>query len=343
MTLNTVYTKATQQVATPGNVGVGTTVAGAILDVLANSSTTALRVNQKGAGNILDIQDNGSTRMFVNTTGNVGIGTTTLKRTLDVVGDINFTGSLYLNNVAYTGGSQWTTSGSAIYYASGNVGVGTTLANALLNVGKGTTTVAPILLTSGTNLTTPVIGALEFDGNALYSTTNTTSGRAEIPVYYGYVLTSDRSAIGSAIADYFPASSSINLEAASYYELDVMCYFTKTTLGTVTWTWLFSSAASMARSYYVGTAAGGFSATANTGAPISGTAAQLTSTTLTHASTTSLTTGVSHQFIFKVHVVTNLATNVRLRVTNSAGTVTPKAGSYYKVKKILVNTGVFSA
>lgn len=339
----TVFAKTTQQFSTLGNVGIGTTIAGAALDVLVDSGVTALRINQKSSGNIVDVQGSGVTRMMVNNSGNVGIGTTIVGKKLDVAGDINLTGTLYQNNSTYTPVSQWTSSGSNIYFATGSVGIGTTLPSALLQVGAGTATVAPIMLTAGTSLTTPAIGAIEFDGNALYTTKNTTSGRGEVPVYYGYVLTSDRTAIGAAIADYFPASSSINLEAGSYYELDAVCYFTKQTAGTVTWTWAFSSAASMARSYYVGTAATGFTTTASTTTAITGTAAQLTSTTLVHAATASLTTGVSHQHTFKLHIVTNLATNVRLRVTNSAGTVTPKAGSYYKVKKILVNTGVFSA
>jgi len=44
---------------------------------------------------------------------------------------------------------------------------------ALVQVGAGTTTVAPIILTSGTNLTTPVAGAIEWDGTNLFATQTT--------------------------------------------------------------------------------------------------------------------------------------------------------------------------
>ena len=343
MPLNSIFTNVTQQLATSGNIGIGTTIAGAVLDVLANSSATALRINQQGLGNLLELSDNGSNRILIDTSGNIGIGTTILKCTLDVTGDINFTANLFQNNEIYNPG-PWKNIGSSIYDASGNVGIGTTLPNAQLHVGAGSATVAPIRLTSGTNLTNPVVGAIEFDGNALYSTNNTTSGRGEVPVHYGYVLTSDRTAIGSAIADYFPANSSINLEAGSYYEVDAMCYFTKGSLTTVTWTWAFSSAVSMARSYYVGTPTNGFDTIVTTAPPVTGTAAQLTTSALAHAATASLGGNNAHVFIFKVHIVTNLATNVRLRVTNgSAGTVTPKAGSYYRIQKKRVSAGIFSA
>lgn len=146
-------------------------------------------------------------------------------------------------------------------------------------------------------------------------------------------LTGLAGAIGAGIADYF--STTISLDASSTYEIECRAYFLKTTAGTVTFTWAFSSAPTMASSFYDGTPATGFTTTTITGAPVTGEAHVQAQTTMAHAATGSLTTAVYHVYVFTVTVRTNAATTIQLRATESAGTITPQAGSYMRATKII--------
>jgi hypothetical protein len=62
------------------------------------------------------------------TAGSVGVGTSTPGFTLDVDGDINFSGNVYQGGELFissgaSGSSPWVTSGDDISYTSGNVSV----------------------------------------------------------------------------------------------------------------------------------------------------------------------------------------------------------------------------
>ena len=55
----------------------------------------------------------------------IGIATTAPAYTLDVAGDINFTGNFYKNKNIYSGSEIWETNGTGVFYTKGNVGFGT--------------------------------------------------------------------------------------------------------------------------------------------------------------------------------------------------------------------------
>lgn len=155
-------------------------------------------------------------------------------------------------------------------------------------------------------------------------------------------LSADGSAIGSAIADYFGASSTITLAAAASYEVEFELYFLKTTAGTVTFTLTSGQAPVNLAAYYIGGPVAGIG---TAGAPITAGIVASTSTAAALPATTSLTTAVNHHFVVKAMIDTHatLTSTFKIRCTESAGTITPLRGSNYKVRRLPnANSGAFA-
>jgi hypothetical protein len=169
--------------------------------------------------------------------------------------------------------------------------------------------------------------------------TNATSGAGAIVGEQTFNLAANGTAFGPAIGDFFGPVSAISLEASSVYEVTIYAAFTKTTAGTATWTLTASSAPTRMFGSYTGTPVGGIGGTTGS----YGVAGSQGATTAAFAATGSLTTAVNHVYQFVVQLQTSAATNFRLQLTQSAGTATPLAGSYYRVKKIGATTGTFVA
>ena len=68
------------------------------------------------------------------------------------------------------GSSQWTTSGTAINYSTGSVGIGVASPTAALHIKAGATTLAPLKFTSGPLTTSAQSGTIEYDGFNFYGT-----------------------------------------------------------------------------------------------------------------------------------------------------------------------------
>lgn len=216
---------------------------------------------------------------------------------------------------------------------------GTTTYGGPLILAAGTTLLAPLDFISGSLNTTAASGTFEYNGSNFYSTQDSTSGRGVIPSKQTFRRTSNGTAFGPAIGDFFGTTSSISLAASSVYEITAYCVFTKSTAGTATWTMTASSAPTRMVGTYSGSPITGIAA----GAMTSGFAGSQGATTAAFAATGSLTTAVNHAFQFVIQVQTNAACNFRLRLTQSAGTATPLAGSYYTVEKISSTSGTYVA
>ena len=242
---------------------------------------------------------------------------------------------------------RFVTNGGAdklIFDANGNVGIGVVPTGLdLLELGAGTTAKAPLGFTSGSLITSPDAGSVEFDGNNLYFTTDTSQGRTVVEAVQQFYLSAAGSALTGATQNYFGSTSAASLAAASTYDIECYCYFLKTTSGTMQWIPTFSSAITVGHSYLEYTPVTGFTTTVITGTMVVGEATQQTTTVLTHSATAALTTAVYHIAKLRIRVTTNLACNFRLNGTISAGTITPQAGSFYTVRKVVTSSGNFVA
>lgn len=137
---------------------------------------------------------------------------------------------------------------------------------------------------------------------------------------------------GPAIVDYFAAT--LSLAAASTYEIECNAAFLKSTAGTVIWTWACSSAPVSLTSRSEATPLTGYTGAVVTGAPVVAQATSKAVAATAHAVSGSLLAAVDHNFIFWVRIRTNAATTIQLRSTQSAGTLSPHAGSYMRAFKV---------
>jgi hypothetical protein len=218
--------------------------------------------------------------------------------------------------------------------STGIVTVQSSGANVIVAIPPGLSVMFTCILTSGTTAASWDYGFTDFPAVTPVGSSGLNNSL--------FRLNANGAAIGPAIADYFGATSSVTLDAASVYEVEFELYFTKTTAGTVTFSLVAANAPVHLNAYWIGTVVSGVGA--------SGASAQagiVNSVTATSAlpATGSLTTGANHHYNIKAILNTHatLSGTFKLQVTSSAGTVTPLRGSKYEVRNLTAgNSGSFS-
>ena len=152
-----------------------------------------------GTRPVYQFANGGTPILTILPSGNVGIGTISPAVALEVVGSIHASSSLRtgLGTAALPSHSfassnntgMWapaagilgvSTSGSERLRidSTGNVGIGTNQPTAKLHLAAGTSTNSSLKITSGSLLSSPADGAIEYDGTSLYYTDSTNTRRA---------------------------------------------------------------------------------------------------------------------------------------------------------------------
>lgn len=212
-----------------------------------------------------------------------------------------------------------------------------------MTTAAGTTGVPSMTLTHGTNLTSAVADAVENDAIAMYGTTNTTDGRAQIPLRQHFRLTANGGNV-TTIANFFGATSNISLVASAYYDIDIWCFFTKTTTEILTWTFTNSAAPTSQQIYWEQSPLAGVVAPPGTaGTHFTGVAIN-DATAAKAIAAGSLTTAVNHFMHCRILLKNGTGTSLKIQCANPAGSITPLLGSFWTATRIPTgNTGTFAA
>jgi hypothetical protein len=200
----------------------------------------------------------------------------------------------------------------------------------------GTVTLAPITFTSGTVLTTPAAGVMEYDGQ-FFLTNNTTTKRGVVSPRHVYSLTSTRNLSTSAGSQSL-FGVSLALEANTVYEFNIWFALTSQTSGSGSNSTIqlsvalpTSSTGSQESAYSSSTSSTSSSRTFDSNA-----STPLTTGTVTYSGTSSTATGQYRMTgVIRTSSSGNFSPNlVVVNSSNALTSLTLSAGSYVTVNKV---------
>ena len=214
----------------------------------------------------------------------------------------------------------------------------TTFSNLVIDAG--TTTVAPIKISAGTNLTTTTAGTFEYDGANYYQTIDTTSGRGVVPVSQFIYLNTDNNYISTSTTNVFP-SRTLNLVSGAVYEYEAEVYvYRPANSGSINWSFSFSSTPGFMHAHYIGHPNGGLG---TIGSATTAGVINATGTFINLPGTGSLTGLTQNHFKIKALMSIASSTTMSLQVTSNSGYLNVYAGSYAKVTRLPTSSvGTFS-
>lgn len=212
----------------------------------------------------------------------------------------------------------------------------TTFSNLILDAGTAAT--APIKFTSGTNLTTPVAGAVEYNGSNYFQTIDATSGRGVLPVSQFIYLSSNSASITSSASVF--TTGTLSLVSGALYEYEAEIYLYKPSSGTLTWAFVFSNTPGFMHAHYVGHPTGGIG---SVGSATTAGVVNSTGTTINLPNTGTLSSSSYNHYKIKALISVSSATTVNLRVASNSNTVEILAGSSAKITRLPTSSvGTFS-
>ncbi len=199
-----------------GLIGIATSTPGAQLDIATTYSVGVKITQTNGGANASSLSTTATNTITANSTtgilsnvSNTGTGATSTYGIWSIPSSAGTASYNYgvlsqpsggTNAYAFYGQAQSATNNYGIAIQSGNSGFGTITPTALVHIAAGTTGTAPLKLTSGTNLTSPQAGALEYDGITFWGTNNRTI-RQEIPQITQGVVSSQFDKTNTTLAD----------------------------------------------------------------------------------------------------------------------------------------------